>query len=170
MYIIADCYSLLLTRFRIDQMLAAFQTLASPLMRKLSEMVKMEGGHKEVIEQLLCKFTNLVHQQRHIHQTFPEDAIKVVGVHKHGSRSSRSFVADGVVRIQACHLNILRQDLVELPDQTVNKMAETFNSKYNMQLKLLTEAVQPDIVHHEGDRIIDAVTAGPSNGLHDPVS
>lgn len=53
-YIIADCYSLLLTRFRIDQMLAAFQTLASPLMRKLSEMVKMEGGHKEVIEQLLC--------------------------------------------------------------------------------------------------------------------
>lgn len=85
------------------------------------------------------------------------------------SRSSNRLASTQVTRINSTGLETLRQDLAETPAEAVQKNAEMFDSKYRMQFKLLTDAVQ-EIVQHEGDRIITAIDAGPHDRLRDPVS
>ena len=50
----------------------------------------------------------------------------------------------------------------------IKKNLEVFELKFKMQQRELAEEMRR-MVHHEGDRVIEAVTAGPHDRIIDPV-
>ena len=63
----------------------------------------------------------------------------------------------------------VKQELFENPEIAVRKNLEVFERKFRMQQRELAEEMQR-MVHHEGDRVIEAVTSGPHDRIIDPVS
>ena len=66
-------------------------------------------------------------------------------------------------------LAALKQELFDNPEIAVKKNLEVFERKFLMQQRELAEGMSK-MVHHEGDRIILAVTSGPHERIIDPVS
>ena len=63
----------------------------------------------------------------------------------------------------------LKAELLNDPDIAVANNLESFERKFMMQQRDLAAEMRR-IIHHQGDRIIGAVTAGPHDRIIDPVS
>ncbi|TFK85020.1 hypothetical protein K466DRAFT_647032 [Polyporus arcularius HHB13444] len=133
---------------RMDTMLQFFQTVVSPEQKEITARVRDKGGEAAVLEndRLLKELLDLYRGA--------DGAVETSGMR------GRRDVA--VVSIEDLRLEI-RED-VEL---AVEKNAETFSRKFEMQRKLIVDELSR-VVHREGDRIIDAITAGPHDRIIDP--
>ena len=65
-------------------------------------------------------------------------------------------------------LSVVKRDLFENPQNAIEKNLEVFERKFKMQQRELAEEMRR-MVHHECDRVIEAVTAGPHDRIIDPV-
>ncbi len=130
-------------------MLQFFQTVVSPEQKDITARVRDKGGEAAVLEndRLLKELLDLYRGA--------DGAVETSGM--------RGRRAVAVLSIEDLRLEI-RED-VEL---AVEQNAETFSRKFEMQLKLLVDELSR-VVHREGDRIIDAITAGPHDRIIDPV-
>jgi len=62
----------------------------------------------------------------------------------------------------------LQQEIKCDPEEAIEKNAEFFNRKFDIQRRQIVEEIA-HAVNREGDRIISAVTAGPHDRIFDPV-
>jgi len=62
----------------------------------------------------------------------------------------------------------LQHEIKGDPDEAIEKNAEFFNRKFDIQRRQIVEDIAR-AVNREGDRIISAVTAGPHDRIVDPV-
>jgi hypothetical protein len=62
----------------------------------------------------------------------------------------------------------LQQEVKSDPEEAIEKNAEIFNRKFDIQRRQIVEDIAR-AVNREGDRIISAVTAGPHDRIFDPV-
>ncbi|KAF9644578.1 hypothetical protein BDM02DRAFT_3074100, partial [Thelephora ganbajun] len=61
----------------------------------------------------------------------------------------------------------LQQEINSDPDEAIEKNAEFFDRKFDIQRRQIVEDIART-VNREGDRIISAVTAGPHDRIVDP--
>ncbi|TFK86599.1 hypothetical protein K466DRAFT_587082 [Polyporus arcularius HHB13444] len=64
-------------------------------------------------------------------------------------------------------LTIVKEELFDSPELAIRKNLDIFERKFKMQQRELTEEVKR-VIHHEGDRVIEAVTSGPHERIVDP--
>ncbi|KAI0708178.1 hypothetical protein C8T65DRAFT_211601 [Cerioporus squamosus] len=64
-------------------------------------------------------------------------------------------------------LTIVKEELFDSPELAIRKNLDIFERKFKMQQRELTEEVKR-VIHHEGDRVIEAVTSGPHERIIDP--
>ena len=96
----------------------------------------------------------------------PVTATTAVDQAKHGGGGGAersSHAADGD------ELAVVKQELFDSPELAIKKNLELFERKFKMQQRELAEEMQR-MVHHEGDRVIEAITSGPHDRIIDPVS
>ena len=62
----------------------------------------------------------------------------------------------------------LQDEIKETPDKAIEKNAEFFSRKLHIQMRQITEDIER-AVRREGDRVIEAVTAGPHDRIVDSV-
>ena len=66
-------------------------------------------------------------------------------------------------------LRAAQAELLDDPEIAVANNYETFERKFRMQQSELANEMRR-IIHHQGDRVISAVTAGPHDRIIDPAS
>ena len=66
-------------------------------------------------------------------------------------------------------LAVVKRELAEPPEVVIKKNFEVFDRKFRIQQRELAEEIRR-AVHHEGDRVIEAVNAGAHDRIRDPVS
>jgi hypothetical protein len=127
---------------KMDTMLKMFQTLASSEERELTKAID-EKGVKTIQkdEKLLTELMKM------------EPSTAVVGTKAGRKRYS---------------LKDLREDLRD-PEVAIQKNMVVFERKLEVQQKRLSEEVKAAI-EKQGDRVINALEAGPHDKLDDPVS
>ena len=64
-------------------------------------------------------------------------------------------------------LEVVKRELAEGPEVAIGKNFEAFDRKFRIQQRELAEEVRR-VVHHEGDRIVEAVNAGAHHRILDP--
>ena len=127
-------------------MLRLFQEFVTPEQKKLAAMVEERGGigvlkNKEAVKELAeAEFA------------FPAPS---------GSDGQR----DGD---RTLDLAELQSEIDGGPDKAIEKNAQVFNRKFDIQTRQIKEDIAR-AVKREGDRIISAVTAGPHDRIVDPV-
>ncbi|KAI1785889.1 hypothetical protein LXA43DRAFT_99677 [Ganoderma leucocontextum] len=138
---------------KIDMVLAFFPKVVSPEQLELAALVQKKGGptavmgDNDALKELL-KFR-------------PATAI---GQAKRGSGpqgAERNSHQDGD------ELAVVKQELFDSPELAIKKNLEVFERKFKMQQRELAEEMRR-MVHHEGDRVIEAVTSGPHDRIVDP--
>ena len=65
-------------------------------------------------------------------------------------------------------LAVVKQELFHSPELAIKKNLELFERKFKMQQRERAEEIRR-VVHHAGDRLIEAVTSGPHDRIIDPV-
>ena len=130
-------------------MMQFFQTAISPEQKEISARVKDKGGAQAVMEndRLLRELVDLYRSS---------DA----AMEASGARVRRDVAVD---------VEELRLEIREDVEVAVQRNADTFSRKFEMQRKLIVDELSR-VVHREGDRIIDAITGGPHDRIIDPVS
>ena len=66
-------------------------------------------------------------------------------------------------------LEAVKEELSGGPELAIRKNWEVFQRKFEVQLRDIMKDVGR-MVHHEGDRVIAAITSGPHERIFDPVS
>ena len=136
----------LTTRVRMDIMLQLFQEFVTPEQKKLTAMVEERGGDAVLKNEQVMK--ELVDAEPAL--TAPPGL--------DGRRDGdHSF---DIVELQS--------EIDSDPDEAIEKNAESFSRKFDIQTRQIKEDITR-VVKHEGDRIISAVTAGPHDRIVDPV-
>ena len=136
----------LMTCIRVDIMLELFHEYAPPHERELAAMAKKLGGdavldNEQAMEELA--------------------AYALAGAHPGPeSRQAPQGRPFGFVELQ--------QEIKGDPEEAIEKNAEFFNRKFDIQRRQIVEDISR-AVNREGDRIISAVTAGPHDRIFDPV-
>jgi hypothetical protein len=130
----------------MDIMLQLFQDYATPHERELVAMVKKLGGsgvleNEQAMEELAAYALAGAH----------------AGPESRQAPQGRPF---GFVE--------LRQEIKCDPEEAIEKNAEFFNRKFDIQRRQIVEDIAR-AVNREGDRIISVVTAGPHDRIFDPV-
>ena len=139
---------------KIDIVLDFFSKVVSPEQQELAALVQKKGGptavmgDNEALKELL-KFK-------------PAAAI---GQAKRGSGRDG---AEHNSHQDGDDLAVVKQELFDSPELAIKKNLEVFERKFKMQQRELAEEMRR-MVHHEGDRVIEAVTAGPHDRIIDPV-
>ena len=135
---------------RMDVMLAYFQTCMAPEYKEMATRINDRGGIQAVMdnERLLKELVDA--------RGVSESTAEVRGAHGHR-------------REVAFDMEELRAELKEDVEMAMEKNSHTFSRKFEMQRKQIVDELTKAI-HREGDRIIDAVTAGPHDRIIDPVS
>ncbi|KAI0767749.1 hypothetical protein C8Q74DRAFT_1318273 [Fomes fomentarius] len=64
-------------------------------------------------------------------------------------------------------LEVVKEELFDSPELAIRKNLEIFERKFMVQQRELVDEVGK-IVHHEGDRVIEAITSGPHERILDP--
>ncbi|KAI9068344.1 hypothetical protein FKP32DRAFT_1587743 [Trametes sanguinea] len=64
-------------------------------------------------------------------------------------------------------LNRIREELFESPEVAIQKNFDIFERKFRMQQREFAEEMRR-VIHHEGDRVVEAVTSGPHDRIIDP--
>jgi len=127
---------------RMEVMLQMFQTLLTPEQKKLADMVEKKGGNAVLDNEGVMK--ELV-------------AVEVSLSSASGRHSNERF-----------DLAEIQHEITDDPTSAIEKNAESFNRKFDMQRRQIQEDIAR-AVRREGDRIITAVTAGPHDRIVDPV-
>ena len=122
-----------------------FRQFISPEQKELSSFIERRGGTETVLANELL-FMQLCRER-------PMLATPTV---KAPRRSTMDFHA-------------LRADARDDPDIAIANNMETFERKFRMQQRELADEMRR-IIHHQGDLVINAVTAGPHDRIIDPVS
>ena len=123
-------------------MLQMFQTLLTPEQKKLANMVEKKGGNAVLDNEGAMR--ELV-------------AAEVSLSSASGRHSNERF-----------DLAEIQHEITGDPTGAIEKNAESFNRKFDMQRRQIQEDIAR-AVRREGDRIITAVTAGPHDRIVDPV-
>lgn len=123
-------------------MLQMFQTLLTPEQKKLANMVEKKGGNAVLDNEGVMR--ELV-------------AVEVSLSSASGRHSNERF-----------DLAEIQHEITGDPTGAIEKNAESFNRKFDMQRRQIQEDIAR-AVRREGDRIITAVTAGPHDRIVDPV-
>lgn len=123
-------------------MLQMFQTLLTPEQKKLADMVEKKGGNAVLDNEGVMR--ELV-------------AVEVSLSSASGRHSNERF-----------DLAEIQHEITGDPTGAIEKNAESFNRKFDMQRRQIQEDIAR-AVRREGDRIITAVTAGPHDRIVDPV-
>lgn len=127
---------------RMEVMLQMFQTLLTPEQKKLADMVEKKGGNAVLDNEGVMK--ELV-------------AVEVSLSSASGRHNNERF-----------DLAEIQHEITDDPTSAIEKNAESFNRKFDMQRRQIQEDIAR-AVRREGDRIITAVTAGPHDRIVDPV-
>ena len=130
-------------------MMQFFKTVVIPERKEIMARVGDKGGEAVVLEndRLLKELLDLYRGT--------DGAVESSGL-----RGRRDVATVGIEDLKL----EIREDI----EIAVERNAETFSRKYEMQRKLIIDELSR-VVHREGDRIIDAVTAGPHDRIIDPV-
>ena len=129
-------------------MMEFFQSTASLEQKEISARVREKGGIQAVIDNDRS-LKDLVDLYRG-----SESTVEVAG-----ARGRRDIAVD---------ITDLRLEIREGVEVAVERNAETFLRKFEMQRKQIVDELSR-VMHREGDRIISAVTAGPHDRIVDPV-
>ncbi|KAI0331154.1 hypothetical protein GY45DRAFT_1276344 [Cubamyces sp. BRFM 1775] len=137
---------------KIDTILEFFATAVSPEQQEMAALVQRKGGptavmgNPEALSELL-KFKPTA----------------VTTAMKRGEREGQQYSSHTVEN----DLESLRVELFESPAVAIRNNLEVFERKLKMQQREFAEEMR-GMVHHQGDRIIDAVTSGPHDRIIDP--
>ena len=136
---------------KIDVVLQFFAKATSPEQQELAILVQKKGGPTAVMGdndtlQELLKFKS----------------VAVSTTAKRDGTEHKAHDAGGD------DLSIVKEELFDSPELAIRKNLEVFERKFKMQQRELTEEVKR-VIHHEGDRVIEAVTSGPHERIIDPV-
>ena len=127
-------------------MLQLFQEFVSPEQKKLAVMVEGMGGKAaQDNEQSMRELANA----------------EVAFVSSSGSDSRHA-------EYRPFDLDELRDEIKGKPDEAIEKNADFFNRKFDIQTRQIKEDIER-AVRREGDRVISAVTAGPHDRIVDLV-
>ena len=126
-------------------MMEMFQKFVTPEQKQLAALVEQKGGDA------------IIDNERAMRELSDAEASisAPAGMERH--RPAMEF---DLVEIQ----HEIRDD----PTEAIEKNAEFFNRKFDIQRRQIQEDVERT-VRREGDRIISAVTAGPHERIVDPV-
>ncbi|KAI0767714.1 hypothetical protein C8Q74DRAFT_1203793 [Fomes fomentarius] len=137
---------------KIDLVIEFFTKFVSPEQQELGALIAKKGGatavmgNNEALNELLL--------------------FKPGPVGNSGKRADR----DGTEHSghgERDELSIVKEDLFDSPELAIRKNLEVFERKFKMQQRELAEEVRR-MVHHEGDRVIEAFTSGPHERIIDP--
>ncbi|PIL33826.1 hypothetical protein GSI_03532 [Ganoderma sinense ZZ0214-1] len=139
---------------KVDVLLAIFPRILSPEQQELAALVEKKGGPRVVMGDNdalveLLKFRPAV----------ALDQDKRSGG-REGAESHNGHLGGG-------DLAAVKQELFDSPESAVKKNLEAFERKFDLQHKALMDNFGA-VVSHEGDRVIQAVTAGPHDRIIDP--
>ena len=123
-------------------MLHMFQKLLTPEQKKLADLVEKNGGNA------------VLDDERAMRELSAAEASLAPASGRHGS--GRFDLAE------------VQHEIRDDPTDAIEKNAEFFNRKFDMQRRQIEEDIAR-AVRREGDRIITAVTAGPHDRIVDPV-
>ena len=128
-------------------MLELFQEFVTPEQKKLAAMVEQRGGNVAALknEQAMRELVDA-----ELSLTAPPGS----DCQRGGDRPS------DIVELQ--------QEINSDPNEAIEKNAEIFNRKFDIQRRQIVEDLSR-VINREGDRIISAVTTGPHERIIDPV-
>ncbi|PIL33864.1 hypothetical protein GSI_03570 [Ganoderma sinense ZZ0214-1] len=144
---------------KIDMVLDFFSKAVSPERQELAALVQKKGGaaavmgDNDALEELL-KF---------------KPAAAAIGQAQARGRSGREGAERSSHPEGGDELAVVKQELFDTgsPELAIRKNLELFERKFKMQQRELAEEMRR-MVHHEGDRVIEAVTSGPHDRIIDP--
>jgi hypothetical protein len=126
----------------MEVMLQMFQKLLTPEQKKLADLVEKKGGNAVLDDEHAMK------------DLFAVEASLSPASGRYGS--GRFDLAE------------VQHEIKDDPTDAIEKNAELFNRKFDMQRRQIEEDIAR-AVRREGDRIISAVTAGPHDRIVDQV-
>ena len=130
-------------------MMEFFQSAISPEQKEVAARIRERGGVQAVLEN--------------------DRALRDL-VDLHRGSDGAADAGGGLSRREvAIDIDVLRLEIREDVELSVERNQETFSRKFDMQRKQIVDELSRAL-HREGDRIIDAITAGPHDRLIDPVS
>ncbi|KAI0373412.1 hypothetical protein BV20DRAFT_937448 [Pilatotrama ljubarskyi] len=138
---------------KMDALLEFFAKAVSPEQRELAVLVQKKGGamtvmsNNDALKELL--------------DFKPSTAISA------SKRSGEREPLEHNSHVGESNLDALKTELFESPELAIRRNFEVFERKFKMQQRELAEEIKRT-VHHEGDRVIEAVTSGPHDKIIDP--
>ncbi len=139
---------------KIDIVIEFFTKFVSPEQQELATLIAKKGGPMVVMGD--------------------NNALQELLKFKPGSKTSLGKRTDregaeskGVT--EKDELEVVKEELFDSPELAIRKNLEIFERKFMVQKRELVDEVGK-IVHHEGDRVIEAITSGPHERILDPVS
>ena len=140
---------------KIDMVLEFFTKWVSPEQQELAALSAKKGGSTAVMGnnhalQELLKFRPATSSNT-------------------GKRGNDREGSEHKSHVESDELSIVKEELFDSPELAIRKNLEVFERKFVMQQRELAEEVKR-MVHHEGDRVIQAFTSGPHERIIDPVS
>ncbi|KAI8975832.1 hypothetical protein BD414DRAFT_497057 [Trametes punicea] len=147
---------------KMDLLLEFFANAVSPEQRELAALVQKKGGpaavvgKEETLKELLnFKPSSLAASVKRRERDGPEHLMQV------------QVKTKASVRPETIDTKDLVRELAESPEVAMKNNFEVFERKFKMQQRELAEEMSR-MVHHEGDRVIEAVTSGPHDRIIDP--
>ncbi len=137
---------------KIDRVLARFAKAVTPEQQELAILVRKRGGPLEVIG-----------NNNSLRELMKFRPLSATSAAKRDGAEHKSHDAGGD------ELTAVKEELCVSPELAIRKNLDIFERKFKMQQREFTEEVKR-VVHHEGDRVIEAVTSGPHERIIDPVS
>ncbi|KAJ7846349.1 hypothetical protein B0H14DRAFT_934544 [Mycena olivaceomarginata] len=132
---------------KMDMMLKMFAQMGSPEQKEMARLVEQRGGQAVLDNDKALKELNDLENKSGASQ----------GTGKtHGSKTAKPSDLDD-----------LKDDLHTDPDAAVEQNMTVFTRKFEVQKRQIIDALSR-VVERQGDRIINAVTAGPHDRIIDP--
>ncbi|OSD01341.1 hypothetical protein PYCCODRAFT_541681 [Trametes coccinea BRFM310] len=145
---------------KIDILLEFFSSAITPEQRELAAVVQKKGGpaavlgSKETLSELLkFKPATTAASIKRKERDGPEHRMQLQVPVKSNADSEA--------------VDTLERELAEAPEVAIKNNFEVFERKFKMQQRELAEEMRR-MMHHEGDRVIEAVTSGPHDRIIDP--
>ena len=139
----------------MDIIIDFFRQNVSPEQRDLAAFVQKRGGEEAILEDGML--LGSLYRER--------TATVSSSASSNGSRGRAKVLR----RESTMDLRAAQADLLDDPEIAIANNYETFERKFRMQQSELANEMRR-IIHHQGDRVISAVTAGPHDRIIDPVS
>ncbi|CDO75523.1 hypothetical protein BN946_scf184871.g4 [Trametes cinnabarina] len=143
---------------KISAMLEFFALAVNPEQRELAALVQKKGGPDAVLsnkatlaELMKFKPTPTATSAKRKERDPPEHKMQLQPKTKADTET----------------VDILELELAETPEVAITKNLEVFERKFEMQQRELAAELHR-AMHHEGDRVIEAVTSGPHDRIIDP--